>query len=454
MAERPTVAIVGAGFSGLLTALRLLAAPDGPCVRLIERRGPFAQGVAYSTHDADHLLNVRASNMSAFAEDPGHFLAWLASRGHQGTGNLFVPRKLYGDYLRDMIQGAIGHADAGRLILEADAAVALERDGAGWSVRMAMGRSIAADAVVLAIGNQNPSAPPGASAQALASPAYVADPWSLDADTSPEAGDVLLLGTGLTMVDVAMRLHRLRPGLRMRAISRRGLLPRVHLAEGPAPLDGPPPCDTSPAGLIRRLRVASRARDWRAGVDGLRPHVHAIWSAWSLADRRRFLRHARPWWDVHRHRMAPPVAAKLAGLIANKRLTVTAGRIRSIDTAPEGLDVRWRRKGAEVEVRSSAALLVNCAGPNGDPAASSDPLVIDLLQSGNARGDACGLGLDVDDHTRLIDARGVVHETLFAVGPITQGALWEITSVPDIRLQAARCAAQAMRVVLFGGDKG
>jgi uncharacterized NAD(P)/FAD-binding protein YdhS len=446
MAERPTVAIVGAGFSGLLTAIRLLAAPDGPCVRLIERRGAFAQGVAYSTHDADHLLNVRASNMSAFAEEPGHFLAWLASRGHHGSGNLFVPRRLYGEYLQEMIQGAIGNANAGRLILEADAAVALEREGDGWSVRMAMGRSIAADAVVLAIGNQSPSAPPGASAEALASPAYVADPWSLDAETLPETGDVVLLGTGLTMVDVAMRLNRLRPGLRMLAISRRGLLPRVHLAEGPAPFDQPRPGDISPLALMRRLRQVSRQQDWRAAVDGLRPHVHAIWSAWSLEDRRRFLRHARPWWDVHRHRMGPPVAANLAGLIASDRLTIAAGRIRSIDTAPEGLDVRWRRKGAEGEERTSAALLVNCAGPNGDPAASSDPLLIDLLRSGNARGDACGLGLDVDPDTRVIDARGRAHESLFAVGPITRGALWEITSVPDIRLQAAHCATQARRV--------
>jgi uncharacterized NAD(P)/FAD-binding protein YdhS len=248
------------------------------------------------------------------------------------------------------------------------------------------------------------------------------------------------------MVDVAMRLNRLRPGLRMLAISRRGLLPRVHLAEGPAPFDQQRPDNISPLALARRLRQVSREQDWRAAVDGLRPHVHAIWSAWSLDDRRRFLRHARPWWDVHRHRMGPPVAANLAGLIASERLTIAAGRIRSIDTAPEGLDVRWRRKGAEGEERTSAALLVNCAGPNGDPAASSDPLLIDLLRSGNARGDACGLGLDVDPDTRVIDARGSAHESLFAVGPITRGALWEITSVPDIRLQAAHCATQARRV--------
>ena len=264
MTGRPTVAIVGAGFSGLLTALRLLAIADGPIVRLIERRGTFAQGVAYSTLDADHLLNVRASNMSAFAEDPGHFLGWLDSRGHHGTGNLFVPRRLYGEYLRDMIQNAIGHADAGRLILEADAAVALTRYGAGWSVKMAMGRSIAADAVVLAIGNQTPGAPPGSSPEARASPAYVADPWSIDASALPDTGSVVLLGTGLSMVDVALRLHRLKPNLRMIAISRRGLLPRVHLAEGPTPADAALPADASPLRLLGHLKRSARGRDWRA----------------------------------------------------------------------------------------------------------------------------------------------------------------------------------------------
>lgn len=185
-------------------------------------------------------------------------------------------------------------------------------------------------------------------------------------------------------------------------------------------------------------------------VDGLRPHVHAIWKAWSLEERRRFLRHARPWWDVHRHRMAPPVAAHFHGLIKSGSLAVAAGRTLSIEAAPGGLDVLWRGKGAAAEVRSSVALLVNCAGPNGDPAASSDPLLVDLLGSGAARGDECGLGLDVDDGGRVIGSSGKAHDTLFAVGPITRGSWWEVTSVPDIRLQAAHCASEVARVLARG----
>ncbi len=447
MAARPTVAVVGAGFSGLLTALRLLAAPDGPAVRLIERRGAFAQGVAYSTLEADHLLNVRAANMSAFAEDPGHFLRWLTSRGFEGVGNLFAPRRLYGEYLRAMIHEAVGAADAGRLILEADAAVGVRRLGVGWTVEMAMGRSFEADAVVLAMGNQTPTTPRGAGDAVLAAPAYVADPWSLSAEALPDEGLVVLLGTGLSMVDVALQIHRMKPALRLLAVSRRGLLPRVHLADGPLALEVTPPADVSPARLLEFLRRRSSGLEWRAVIDGFRAHVHDIWRGWSLAERRRFLRHARPWWDVHRHRMAPQVADKLSALIAGGVLEVAAGRIQAMDVAPDGLDVGWTPKGAAPSVTSRAALVVNCTGPNADPTASADALLTGLIERGDARVDPCGLGLDVDPDARLLDATGQAHDTLFAVGPITRGASWEITSVPDIRLQAARCAASVVETL-------
>src|SRR5579875_2889000 len=175
--ERPTVAVIGAGFSGLLTALRLLSEPDGPNVRLVEKRGAFGRGAAYSTLDPEHLLNVRASNMSALPEDPAHFVRWLAEQGHGGTESLFVRRNLYGDYLQSMIQAAVEAAPAGRFLLELDAATALEREGGRWRVSLAMGRRFLADAVVIAVGNLPPGAAPGFDEAATEHPAYCADPW-------------------------------------------------------------------------------------------------------------------------------------------------------------------------------------------------------------------------------------------------------------------------------------
>lgn len=447
--ERPTVVVVGAGFSGLLTTLHLLQAPDGPRVRLCERRPRFARGAAYSTSDAEHLLNVRAGNMSAFADAPDHFLRWLetapCARGR--PPGPFVSRSLYGSYLQGLLRAAAEGARAGRLILEADGVEAVRREGAGWRVRLDVGREFGAEAVVLAVGNLPPQAPPGFGEAALSSRAYVADPWGDDVDRLPHEGEAVLLGTGLTMVDAALRLARERPRLRLLALSRRGLLPRRHLGEGPAPAAMQPPDDLGAAALARMLRRAARDADWRAVVDGLRPHVQDIWRGWPLAERERFLRHLRPWWDVHRHRLAPAVASRLDHLTASGTLATATGRVERVEAAGDALDVSWSPRGSRRSVRLRAAAVVNCTGPNGDLSRAKDPLLRGLADAGLIRADACRLGLEVDASGRLVGRDGAASPSLMGVGPLTRGAFWEITSVPDIRVQAAACAATLLEEV-------
>ncbi len=449
MLERPTVVVVGAGFSGLLTALHLLRDADGPRVRLCERRPRFARGAAYSTSDAEHLLNVRAGNMSAFADTPDHFVRWLErsapARAPRAATGPFVSRGVYGSYLQALLREAAEAAPAGRLILEADGVETVRPDGAGWRVRLDVGREFPADAVVLAVGNLPPRAPPGFTDAALVSHAYVADPWGGSMDDVPAEGEAVLLGTGLTMVDAALRLARERPGLRLLALSRRGLLPRRHLAEGPPPLARSPPAGAGVRTLARQLRAAAGGADWRAVVDGLRPYVQETWRAWPLAERERFLRHMRPWWDVHRHRLAPAVASKLDHLKASGALATAAGRIERVDPVGGELEVVWSPRGSRERRRLRAAAVVNCTGPNGALAQVRDPLLRGLTEAGLVRADACRLGLDVDASGRLVGREGRANPTLLGVGPLTRGAFWEITSVPDIRVQAAACAASAVR---------
>jgi len=442
MRRRQTVAVIGAGFSGVLTALRLLDAPDGPCVRLVERRARFGQGAAYSTTSPQHLLNVRAANMSALPEQPLHFLDWLERNGVTSEGRTFVTRACYGDYLQSMLRDAAETARAaGRLMLEADGVTALHRRGERWRVELAMGRGFEADAVVLALGNLPPHPPATLDPDAAHSPAYAAEPWTLDPEQAPENGQVVLLGTGLTMVDVALSLSQARPDLQMLALSRRGLLPRRHLGSGPAP-EPMDKLDGSVTQALRQLRTAAGAADdWRAVVDGVRPHVQAIWRDWPQAERRRFLRHARPWWDIHRHRLAPPVAERIDHLTASGALRTAAGRIARITPADGGLEIHWNARGETEPRRTRAALVINCTGPGGDLGGSGEPLVADLVRQGLIRADACRLGVDVDSDSRLVGDGGACdHPTLFAVGPITRGAFWEVTAVPDIRVQAAECA--------------
>jgi uncharacterized NAD(P)/FAD-binding protein YdhS len=438
---RPTVAIVGAGFSGVLTALNLLKAPDGPCIRLIEKRAQFAQGAAYATTNPDHFLNVRAANMSAFPDDPTHFIEALRQAGQTVDAGTFVTRASYGAYLQGLLRAvASSEQAAGRLILEADGAVDLHPHHGRWRVEMAMGRHFNVDAVVLALGNLPPHPPGTMSQAALESGLYIADPWSWRPEDAPETGRIVLLGTGLTMIDVALGLAGARPDVEMMALSRRGLMPRRHTlsAAPPTPPSRPP---STVRQIFHDLRAQARTGDWRPAIDGLRPHVQAIWRDWSHVERTRFLRHLRPWWDVHRHRLAPPVAERIDHLTAAGRLTTGAGRIAAIDSSADGLKLVWTARGRREPIETAAALVVNCTGPNSNLAASTDPLIASLSRQGLIRPDPYKLGAEVNPEHQLIGADGRATPSLYAVGPMTRGSVWEITSVPDIRVQAAQCAA-------------
>lgn len=438
MGERATVAVIGAGFSGLLTALHLAADPNGPTVRLIERSRAFGRGAAYSTANPDHLLNVRVANMSAYPEDPDHFTRWLA--GHEGWSSHggFVTRGVYGDYLQDLLREALETTAPGRLLLEQDEAVDARRSGEGWRVRLALGREIEAAAVVLALGVLRPAPPAAAGEALLNSPRYLGDPWDPKAQLPDEAEDVLLLGSGLTMIDAAVSLWR--PGRRFWAISRRGLTPRAH---APTALDGPAvELGGSPRRMLAAVRAASADGRWREAIDSLRPHVQETWLSWSQKERAAFLRHLRPWWDVHRHRLAPSVARRIGQLLRGRELVVRAGEISGL-TLRENVEVTWRPRGARVIRRLAVGAVVNCAGLLGDLEQASEPLLRRLLERGHIRPDPSRLGAEVDVGSRLIGASGQPEAGLYAVGPLTRGAFWEITSVPDIRGQAAG-AAQAI----------
>ncbi|CAN7142718.1 FAD/NAD(P)-binding protein [Phenylobacterium sp. LjRoot225] len=446
MSERPTVAIIGAGFSGLLTAVHLLSAPDGPQVRLIERGGVFGRGLAYATNNPEHLLNVRVGNMSALPDQPDHFVRWLSQRDGQRTTGAFVTRGVYGDYLQsllaDAVQGAFG---VDRLLLEADEAVDVRPSGAGWRIDTAMGRTIEADAVVLALGSLPPAPPAAVSPELLTSPRYVADPWRFDG--SADLGrHVLLIGTGLTMVDVAFALGR--PDRRFTAISRRGLLPRGHGAAPPAP--GRPDVVGSPLEVLRQARRLSADRDWREVIDEVRGSVRGLWTSWSLAQRRQFLRHLRPWWDVHRHRMAPPVAHKIEDLRESGELAIGAGTLLRLERVGDEVRVEWRARGTRRPQTLMVDAVVNCTGHGGEIRLADDRLIEALLRRRLVRPDVCSLGLDVDPGSRPLDHGGAATPGLYAVGPLTRSAFWEMTSVPDLRGQAAGVARDVAATLVQG----
>jgi uncharacterized NAD(P)/FAD-binding protein YdhS len=431
--KRDHVAIIGGGFSGTLLAVNLLR-HDGPRATLIERRPHTARGVAYSAAHPDHLLNVRADNMSALPDDPSHFVRWL-DQNHGGRLKGFVPRLVYGDYLDALLAETVERSKGRLRVVQGDV-VDVSPHGKGMHARLADGHEIAADSVVLAPGNLPPHTPGGLRPAQLPAGSYAADPWGADIGAELAPDDTLLvLGTGLTMVDVALLLDAQGFRGKIVALSRHGLVPRAHIDGVPRTHRAERPEPTASA-LLHALRERSQEVDWRAAVDELRPFTQGIWRAMSVAGRERFLRHLRAWWDVHRHRLAPSVADKIAAMRADGRLEVVAGKVT--DAEADGTHVRLRyrprhREGAK-EVR--ARRIVNGTGPQGDLTATAEPLLRALTDRGMLRPDPLRIGIDVDQESRAIGRDGEASDRLLVVGPMTRGAFWEIVAVPDIRRQA------------------
>jgi uncharacterized NAD(P)/FAD-binding protein YdhS len=431
----PTVAVIGGGFCGLLTAVHLLSQDRQVTVRLVERTPQFGRGRAFDASDARHLLNVRAANMSAFPDRPAHFMDWLASDGGATDAAGFVSRRQYGEYLQAVLRSVIrGDGVGGRLLLELDECIDLAPVPAGFEVVTALGRSFEANAVVLALGAGPPPLLPGVDPDVVRSPAYFGDPWGAEVLKAPD-GPVLLLGSGLTMVDVAMSLER--PGRTLTVLSRRGLLPRSHAPTGPSP--APDGSFESPLKALRTLRTHAAAVGWREALDSVRPLTPATWRAWSTDHRRQFLRHALPWWDAYRHRTAPSVAAWLEQAVNQGRLQVVAGRLETLTAAEGGLSALYRLRGRRTHVRQMFAAVVNCTGQSAR-LDNGGTLLRRLLLRGLIRPDALELGLDVDDQFGVLARSGHRSPGLWAVGPLARAARWETVAVPDLRHQTAETA--------------
>nr|WP_321984995.1 FAD-dependent oxidoreductase [uncultured Lichenicoccus sp.] len=454
----PGIAIVGAGFSGTLLALHLLQrVPPQTRVVLIERNAQFGRGPAYATGNSSHVLNVPAGKMSAFHSRPLDFLQWLQGLppeemcGVDATATTFVPRRMFGRYIRHLLNQEVkarNHGDQFELIRGDVTDIA--PNGGGLSLTLDRNRTVEVDRAVLAIGNFPPAPPPVADMWFYDSPSYRPDPWAADTldDLDPDLS-VLLIGTGLTTIDTVISL--LDQGHRgpITALSRRGLVPHRHASSPPPP--DMPESDSFPTrvnDLARALRDGSRrcralGGNWHTVIDELRPITTELWQAMCTKDRARFLRHMRPWWDVHRHRVAGPVADRIDAARASGKLRIRAGRIREYRERPDGLiDIHYRPRFGNGLESITAGRVVNCAGPDADYSRIRDPLVRSLLAKGLVRPDPLCLGLDVTANCATLGKDGSISRRLFAVGPVTKGTFWEMTAVPDIRQQAEFLAGQ------------
>lgn len=458
----PSIAIIGTGFSGSMVATHLLQNATVPLsIKLIEPRPETGRGVAYSTTVNTHLLNVPAGKMSAFADRPTHLLQWLEQhqsqiRGMESTNinaSTFIPRSVYGDYIQSVLSEAMINAPSFIQVERITAeAMAIETTSQQVRIYLETGEWIQSDQVVLALGNFPSQLPKPLT---ILDPQDVRDGWSREALTQldPDAS-VLLVGTGLTMVDMVVALHQQGHRGKIHAVSRHGLRPQRHQLvvphEIPIALEHLP---TTMRMLLRQVRqeiqaAMAQGQDWRAVIDALRPNSQQLWQRLSLQEQKRFLRHVKAYWEVHRHRIAPEIADLLDHLTQSGQLVYYAGRIQNCTPkhpVNSAIEVRIRQRSTQTDTVLSVQRVINCTGANCDYRRLNHPLIESLHKQHLIRFSALGVGIETADNGAIIDANGQASKQLYTLGPPRKGSLWETTAVPELRVQADHLAQVLLR---------
>jgi len=445
------IAIVGGGASAVLASLQFLRRARQPLQLAMLAPDPQpGRGVAYSTRRPEHLLNVPAGRMSALAERPDDLVEWLATEpDHAGIdrhelASRFIARRDYARYLAARLEQARAASPA-RLEQVQARVLALHAQDGHWRLETTAG-PVLARRVLLAAGNAARPLP-ARGATTLSGPALL-QAWDYEAVAALDPdSDVAVVGTGLSMADVLVSLEAGGHRGRIHLLSRHALLPLAH-AGGHHGVD--PELDVAslhPLPLrarLRRLRAQARdARDrglpWQAVMEALRPHGHALWQSLPPAEQRRFLRHGMRWWDIHRHRLAPEVAARLEQLRAQGRLHLHRARLDLVVSGSRCVRLSARRADGS-ELCLDVDHIINATGMETRIQAMRNPLLEQLLGTGLARPGGHGMGLDSDPAGRVVDAAGQARDGLRVIGSLRIGQEWETIAVPDLRLQAAAIA--------------
>jgi uncharacterized NAD(P)/FAD-binding protein YdhS len=434
---KKTIAIIGGGVSGALTAYHLMQKRVQARIIVIESRPELGLGLAYATPSLRHLLNVPAGKISALPNEPNHFLDWLRTNHDAGaTAETFAPRTIFGRYVQSLLAETKGIEQV------RGAVTGYQPSASGAVMILSDGSELRADLVLLATGNFEPSPLPGVSESAFASGIYQHNAWLSDTFAGLEQNaPITLIGTGLTAVDVLLRLRELGHRGTITAVSRHGVFPNRHEICTPMPtaaiLEGTP---ATCVAYLRAIRAAIRSgAEWRAVIDSLRSTTNELWLALPLTEQQRFRRHLQRRWDVVRHRMAPGIADLIEAELAAGTLVIRDGHLVSVDAVAEGAIVKIRNSGSTQELVSRR--VINCTGPSMNYRTVDSPLLKSLFAQGLATAGPLGGGFNCSAHGAMIGANGQASRVLFNLGPGRLGTLLESIAVPEIRQQAFELAA-------------
>ena len=439
MATSFDIAVVGAGFSGLALLAALQRLGYGRRIALIGTSSEFGSGYAYSTGAGNYLLNSRADRMGLHSDNPGGFADWLGLKGISRAG--FAARLVYGAYLQAELQRL--RASLGQQLESLPTPVVAATRARGWQLTLGDGRRVACRQLVLACGPLPSVATIGVDRSALAHRRYICDPLRADALTRiPKRSRIVLLGSGLTMVDSVLGLLDNGHAGPLLAVSRHGLLPLPHVLSDSSGCDFQlPEKRNSTRSVLRALRQAAAAGgDWRALMDSLRDQLPDLWRASTTSDRRRFLRHVAPIWSIHRHRLPHRNWERLQEAIEAGQLEVRAARVLRVSAGPRGLRVNLRPRGEMTEQQVACAAVLQATGFSGRIANCGNPLLTSLHQAGWLGGDSFHLGIATARNGSVRSAAGTASPGLFALGALARAEAWDVTAAPELRLAAGQLA--------------
>lgn len=430
------IAVIGCGFSGLMTAYHLLA-HGGESVR-VTIFDPDGEnfGAAYKTTCRAHVLNVRAKNMGAFPSAPGDFVEWCEKQGWGVVPDSFVRRSIYQSYLKSIKDKLIKRASHSLQIRTERVENVIPTD---TSVIVRSSDEALFDAVVLALGNLPPKPLP------CSSPNIIQDPWAKDGlRRIPNEASVAIIGIGLTGIDIVLALDELGHTGRITAFSPKGLFPLVHSSVPKYVTDSTslPWEETRLRKMFASLRShAERAPNWQSALEWARPHYQEMWRALSRSDQSRFLRHGNRYWNILRHRIPSQVDSRIHELLASGTLSLHSAFVNKMSVGANGEILVSTKK----ETTFSVQWLINCTGPTYGETLGVSPLVDAMHRAGVVRAGPHNMGLDSTPSGEVLDASGSISRNLFVIGGLRKGVLWETTSVPDLRSQALEVALKVLQ---------
>ncbi|AHG41674.1 pyridine nucleotide-disulfide oxidoreductase [Pseudomonas syringae CC1557] len=456
------ILIIGGGLSGSMLAVQLLRRPGQRRVLIIETRRELGRGEAYSATEPGHTLNGNAARMSVDPDNPDDLTEWLSGYLAEGgwpesveqkvpVAELFPPRGVFGLYVQQRLREAkaVGAVHGSTVEHVQAEAVDLQLDDTGVSITLADGSVLSGSRAVLATGMYAASRTPLRESNGLNTAGL--DPWDVAAmrQLDPQA-KVMIIGSGLTMVDAVVSLEKAGHRGPIQVFSRHGLLP--HVRRQPPEWPDFLAQDTSirtTRQLLRKVReqcelAIESGIDWQAPLDTVRANVGRLWNQATDRQRRQFVRHVRPWWESHHHRSPPPSAALLARLVRQGRLSIEAASLQAVATLPSGqVQINVRYRGESKPSQLSGDALINSTGIEYDWRRVDRPLPRQLLARGLIQPGPLALGIAADAGGAVLNEQGRYASRLFAMGPPLRGMWWESTAVTDVAIQAK---ALAMRL--------